>query len=94
MANPDRMTTKNLRAEMPTVAAWIDDLRATFGPEHINACIRKGQQGIPGYFYATENGHTVGTPSPPLDPAKVFSADRLVLGTFHPANAQPCTSKR
>jgi hypothetical protein len=88
------MTTKNLRTQMPTVTAWIDDLRAAFGAEHVNGCIRKGQQGIPGYFYATENGHTVGTPSRPIDPAKVIGGDQLVTGPFNPKNAQPCTSKR
>lgn len=52
----------NLRAEMPHVTAFIDDLRAVFGADDINAQIRKGMGGLPGYFHATENGHEVGTP--------------------------------
>ena len=56
------MTTKpgNLRADMPTVAGWIDDLRAAFGAETINAAIRAGMNGQP-TFYAEENGRAVGT---------------------------------
>ena len=64
--NPEHaaMTTKpgNLRAEMPTVAGWIDDLRAAFGAETINAAIRAGLDGQP-TFYASENGRAVGTKS-------------------------------
>lgn len=52
----------NLRAEMPTVAGWIDDLRAAFGAETINAAIRAGMNGQP-TFYAEENGRAVGTKS-------------------------------
>lgn len=57
------MKPKNLRAEMPTVAAFIDALRDTFGKEAIDAQIKKGMQGQP-TFYASENGYTVGTPMP------------------------------
>ena len=52
----------NLRAEMPTVAGWVDDLRAAFGAESINAAIRAGLDGQP-TFYAEENGRAVGTKS-------------------------------
>lgn len=60
------MTTKkpNMRDEMPTVAAFIDDLRAAFGKEMIDGQIRKGMNGE-GTFWATENGHTVGSKPPP-----------------------------
>ena len=47
---------------MPTVAGWIDDLRAAFGAETINAAIRAGLDGQP-TFYAEENGRAVGTKS-------------------------------
>jgi hypothetical protein len=47
----------NLREEMPTVTAWIDDLRAAFGADGINAQIKKGMAGLPGFFHARENGH-------------------------------------
>ena len=53
--------SKPLRATMPTVAAWIDSLRAAFGAEAIDAQIRNGQRGE-GLFYAAENGVTLGHP--------------------------------
>jgi HSP20 family molecular chaperone IbpA len=56
-----QLMTKPLRQTMPTVAGWIDELRAAFGPETINAAIKAGIDGQP-TFYAKENGHSVGTP--------------------------------
>lgn len=60
--NSKKATTmsQNLRAEMPTVAAWIDELREVFGAEQINRSIKAGINGQP-TFYASENGHQVGT---------------------------------
>lgn len=52
----------NLRTAMPETAALIDALREAFGAEGINASIRKGMQGVPGWFYVCEGGHEVGTP--------------------------------
>jgi len=49
-----------LRERMPTVAAWIDDLRAAFGHEAIDEPMRRGIRGKP-TFHATEAGHQVGT---------------------------------
>lgn len=69
----------NLRTEMPATAAFIDALRAEFGKEGIDASIRKGMQGIPGYFHARENGRNVGTPAAPVAPEKIISADRMVI---------------
>jgi hypothetical protein len=46
---------------MPTVAAWIDQLRDAFGSDVIHNAIRAGQAGEP-TFYASENGHELGTP--------------------------------
>lgn len=54
----------SLRDAMPKTAEFIDALRAAFGAEEINAAIKKGVGGIPGKFYATENGQEVGTPFP------------------------------
>jgi hypothetical protein len=68
----------NLREEMPTVTAWIDDLRAAFGADGINAQIKKGMAGLPGFFHARENGHDVGTPMPADNPAKVVSVATMV----------------
>ena len=62
--------TKPLRQAMPTVAAFIDDLRDAFGAEHINPIIRAGMDGQP-VFHAKEAGHEVGTPIP-------YSAEKAV----------------
>ncbi|MET3134990.1 hypothetical protein AAKU55_005293 [Oxalobacteraceae bacterium GrIS 1.11] len=53
----------DLRSEMPKTAAFIDNLREAFGAEFINGRIRAGMRGE-AVFYATENGHSVGTPVP------------------------------
>lgn len=54
--------SKPMRDAMPHTAAFIDDLRAAFGAEQINAQIKKGIAGLPGHFHARENGHEAGTP--------------------------------
>ena len=54
--------TMSLRDQMPRTAAFIDDLRAAFGAEAIDAAIRAGIKGEPGRFHATEAGQSVGTP--------------------------------
>lgn len=54
--------TGSLRAEMPLVSAFIDDMRAAFGAETVNAAIRAGLDGQP-TFWASENGRTVGRKS-------------------------------
>ncbi len=54
------MAKGSMREQMPFVAAWIDGLREAFGTESIDRQIRAGMRGSP-VFYASENGHTVGT---------------------------------
>lgn len=54
------MKKPSMREEMPAVAAFIDALREAFGATEIDGQIRKGMRGEP-TFYASENGHTVGT---------------------------------
>lgn len=63
--------SKNMRTEMPIVAAWIDQLRANLGRDIIDEAIRKGMAGLP-TFHAVENGHQVGTPLDQPDPDKVY----------------------
>lgn len=55
------MSKKSLREQMPAVTAFIDQLREVFGKEMIDGQIRKGMRGEP-VFWASENGHEVGTP--------------------------------
>lgn len=65
----------SLRDDMPQTAAFIDALREAFGKDAINAEIRKGIGGLPGHFYASENGFTSGTPTP--EPAASVAGDQL-----------------
>lgn len=58
------MSKPSLREEMPTIARIIDDFRAVFGKAYIDSIIRAGMNGQP-VFYASENGHSIGTPIPP-----------------------------
>lgn len=55
------MTKKwDLREAMPVTAALIASFREAFGVGNINDVVRRGIAGEP-VFYASENGHTVGT---------------------------------
>lgn len=67
----------NMRAAMPKVAAWIDNLRAAFGAEDINAAMRFRVAGQP-TFYASENGNQVGTP-PAAPLAEVCAAQMVII---------------
>jgi hypothetical protein len=58
------MAKGSMREQMPVVTAWIDQMREAFGAEHIDGVIKSGMRGEP-VFFASENGHTVGTPAPP-----------------------------
>lgn len=58
------MNKKPLREAMPTVAAWIDELREAFGADTINAAIRNGVNGG-SHFYASENGQQIGCEAMP-----------------------------
>ena len=69
---------RNLRSEMPVVAAFIDEMRKAFGVDVVNQQIKRGMTGEQ-TFFATENGHTVGTAMDAPDPDKVFSGDRLLV---------------
>ena len=55
---------KPLRQTMPTVAAWVDELREAFGADAINPAIRNGVAGG-AQFYAEEGGQTIGLDAPP-----------------------------
>ena len=47
----------SLRDEMPTVAAFVDDMRTAFGADEFNGWML-GRDG--GEFWASENGHEWG----------------------------------
>lgn len=62
--------TKPLRDLMPSTSAFLDECGTAFGFESVGESIRAGMAGLPGFFYASENGHEVGTPIPE---AKVYT---------------------
>jgi hypothetical protein len=84
----------NLRAEMPAAAALIDAMRAEFGADGINANIRKGMAGLPGYFYASENGREVGTKAPPAPAGKEISGADMVIGPFNQPEKEKHAARR
>lgn len=49
-------------SHMPNVAAVLEEQRQAFGAAHVDDCIVRGLDGQPGFFYAIEGGHVVGTP--------------------------------
>jgi len=69
--------SKPMRDSMPEVAAFIDAMREAFGKEHIDGQIRLGMQGARNTFYATENGHEVGTKF--TEPKSFITADKMVI---------------
>jgi hypothetical protein len=58
------MANGSLREVMPVTAALIDEFRTVFGKDNIDDVLRRARKGEP-VFFASENGHTFGTPSPP-----------------------------
>ena len=58
----------DLRKDMPETAKWVDAKRKEVGAEFVNTCIRRAMKGEPGYFYAMERGHVLGTPWPATHP--------------------------
>ena len=76
---------------MPTVAAWIDEMRAAFGAEVINPAIKAGMEGQP-TFCASENGITVGTRAPQAADKTVSLAD-IHIGPFNAPQAQQINRK-
>lgn len=52
----------DLRASMPKTADMVDRRRAEWGVEYVNHCIKRGLAGEANCFYASEAGHTLGTP--------------------------------
>ena len=75
---------KNLREKMPTVAAWIDDMRAAFGADSINTAMRDGL--LPGAqtphrFFASEGGVELGQPN---DMSRARQATVVDLGGSFP----------
>ena len=52
----------DMRESMPETTEWVEEKRRALGKDHVNECIRRGMRGEPGFFYAFERGHVLGTP--------------------------------
>ena len=83
--------TKPLRQAMPTVAAWIDELRDAFGTETVNASIKAEMEGQQ-TFYASENGQQVGTQLPYCAEKSVKLSD-IHIGPMVASKAKEGVSK-
>ncbi len=70
---------KPLRQAMPRVTEFLDALRedSFFPRQQINDSIRAGIDGQP-TFFASENGHVIGTPAP-IDHDRCFQVSKLHL---------------
>jgi hypothetical protein len=74
MSAPARVKRPRLADSMPSIAAWVADLRQAFGDDLMDDVILRGRHGEP-VFFATENGHAVGTRS--TDPENVWTVEGL-----------------
>lgn len=51
----------SMREAMPTVAAFVDEMRQAFGADQVDPSIRAGLRGEPNKLWAREAGHELGT---------------------------------
>lgn len=58
----DLQRPSNPKADMPVIAAWIDELRSALGKDMIDKAVRDGLKN--GGFWAIEQGFVIGTPPP------------------------------
>lgn len=72
--------SKPMREAMPTVAAWIDELRDAFGRDQIDPSIRNGMAGSSD-FYARENGQEIGCKFT-VDPNKTITLNETHVGPW------------
>ena len=70
----------DLRQHMPETAKWVDQKRQELGAEFVNGCIRRALKGEPGFFYAIERGHVLGTPFPATSPVADSQAYAITMG--------------
>ena len=80
----------DLRQHMPETAKWVDQKRQELGAEFVNGCIRRALKGEPGFFYAMERGHILGTPFPATHPIAESQNYAITMGcTFAGFIAEP-----
>ena len=82
----------DLRQHMPETAKWVDKKREELGAKFVNGCIRRALNGEPGFFYALERGHVLGTPFPATHPIAKDQHFAITMGcTFAGFIASPAT---
>jgi hydroxyethylthiazole kinase-like sugar kinase family protein len=79
MTAPVRVKRPRLADSMPSIAAWVADLRQAFGDDLMDDVILRGRHGE-AVFFAAENGHSVGTKS--TDPENVWNGEGLANRHF------------
>lgn len=52
----------SMRMSMPQTAEFVDRKRVEWGRAYVDDCLKRALAGEPGYFYAIEGGHVMGTP--------------------------------
>jgi hypothetical protein len=71
----------DMRGSMPKTADFVARKRAEWGAGFVNECVRKGvNDREPGYFYAIEAGHVLGTPFPAGEPIAQDQANAIMWG--------------
>lgn len=84
----------DLRQHMPETAKWVDKKRQELGAEFVNGCIRRALKGEPGFFYAIERGHVLGTPFAVTHPFADSQALAITMGsTFAGFIATPASPR-
>jgi hypothetical protein len=66
---------------MPETAKWITKRREMYGKDYVNDCIRRSLDGEPGFFFAIEAGHVIGTPFAPSHPIHDMQRLAVLTGT-------------
>jgi hypothetical protein len=69
-----------MRDLMPLTTDFIDRRRAEWGKAHVDHCLREAKAGKPGFFYAIEAGHVVGTPFAATSPMAEWQAKAVLCG--------------
>jgi len=86
-----------MRALMPSVAAFIDDMRQAFGVKEIDDVIRRGLRADcqPAQrFFAFEAGHTLGQRYVPSGMAVSVAAMHIEVAVTAPATVPATVSKK
>ena len=77
----DKRKPTDMRQSMPKTAEWVNRMRAERGAAFVNGCIKAAMAGVPGRFYAIENGYVLGTPFAATEPMAAWQNHAVCTGT-------------